>query len=307
MTTPAVETQSLTKTFGARRAVSGLTWQVPEGSLCGLLGPNGAGKSTTLKMLLGITHPSGGTARVLGRDARTDSVFIRRSAAFVPEDKIAYDHLTGAEFLRMYGSFFPEWSQEEADRLTREWRIPLDQKFRTLSRGTRSRMLLTAALSRRPRLLLLDEPTEGLDPSASEELLRRLTEWTADEGHTAILATHRLEEVERVCDRIALLAPGNLVLAGNLDDLRSRWKRIDAPGTAPEDEIRSWKQVRSVVRRRETLVITTQDDPGAVIERLHALCGTGAGIGVSGMNLREIYLAAVPFDGGNHDVAETLV
>lgn len=294
----AIETHQLVKRFGNITALSGLSWQAPVGSLCGFLGPNGAGKTTTLKMLLGMIFPNAGDATVLGCDIIREILAIRRMAAFVPEDKVIYDNCTGAEFLKMYGSFFPEWSGEEASRLANQWQIPLEQNLEKLSRGARSKLLLLAALSRRPKMLLIDEPTEGLDPAAAEEVLQLLTDWIATGERTAVLATHRLDEVERICDRVALLDKGALALEGELDDLRSVWKRIDAPFD-DEDAVRAWPQVRKVQKAGDRLAIVTQDDPAGVVERLRAQCGSGAEINVSDMNLREIYLAAVSGKGGN--------
>ena len=206
-----IETNQLTKTYGDAHAIDQLNWKVPAGSICGMLGPNGAGKTTTLKILLGITRPTSGSAHVRSLDAVTQSVQIRTFAAFVPEDKILYEKMKAQDFLKFYGSFFPEWSANEAERLLNHWNIPLDKKAGTFSKGNRAKLLLAAALARKPQLLIFDEPTDGLDPAAIEEVLSLIASWAAESSRTALIATHRLDEVERICDKVTIVNNGRFL------------------------------------------------------------------------------------------------
>ncbi|MCI0687877.1 MAG: ABC transporter ATP-binding protein, partial [Sporichthyaceae bacterium] len=149
-------------------AVDRLDLTLPDGCICGLVGANGSGKSTTLQMLSGVTRPTSGSATVLSLDIERQSVELRRQVALVPQGKGLYSRLEADRFLRYYASFFPEADPTAGARLLQRWGVPADQPIGALSHGSRAKVLLAAAMSRRPRLWLLDEPTEGLDPEAQE-------------------------------------------------------------------------------------------------------------------------------------------
>ena len=298
-----IRTQDLTKQFPDRTAVDHLSWSVPEGSLCGLLGPNGAGKTTTLKMLLGMTHPTTGSAEVLGLDIQTRSVEIRHHAAFVSEDKLLYDNMTAGRFIRFYSSFFPNWSEKLLNEILRVWQLPLAQKIRELSKGTRAKLWLAVSFARNPRILFLDEPTEGLDPVSQEEILGLLTHWLSRGERSAVIASHRLDEIERICDRVTIMNQGKLLLNGDLDEMRRNWKTIEIARDDLADP-----QAEGIVRvTRSGLVsrIVTSDFP-AWTERFEKSGQTP--LHVYDMNLREIYLAILKKQGGiDYDSLEDLV
>jgi len=303
---PMVELKDLSKQYGACWAVNRLSLEVPPGTLFGLLGPNGAGKSTTLKMLMGICRPTSGQAKVLGMDAQTESQFIRRRVGFVPEDKSLYSCMKVRDFLRIYGSFFPDWSAVKASELIDHWRIKPGQRIGTLSKGTRAKLMLIAVLSRNPELLLADEPTDGADVETVEEILSLLLRWISNGDRSVILCTHRLDEVERICDRIVLINLGQAVLTGDLDGIRSAYKLIQASGALPMAEIRQWPEVAEATAEGAFARIRTCTQPELVMERLKAYMP--AQLEMFDMNLREIYLCAVARQGGNsHGRIETLV
>ena len=291
-----IETRDLTKSFGPALAVDHLCWSVPTGSILGLLGPNGAGKTTTLKLLLGLTHPSSGTAAVFGHDAVRESLAVRRVAAFVPEEKVLYDAMRVDAFLASYGSFFGDWSANQASQLLSRWAVPERARVGELSKGARAKLLLAAALARQPRALFLDEPADGLDPLSLEELLSALAGWVADGGRCAVLATHQLEVVERIGDRVAFLLGGRLAAGGDLDELRASWKAIDVSAAALPPDVALWDGVHAVESRGALSRITTRSNPNGVIERLGAL--PGAQLEVWDMSLRDIYLGLAGAHGG---------
>lgn len=291
MTDHAIETKGLAKQFGDGEAVHPLDWTVPLGSIVGLLGPNGAGKTTTLKMLVGLTHPTSGTVAVCGRSLDTDVVGIRRATAFVPEDKELYDNMRVRALVRFYLSFFPEANGERVCEQLQQWGVPLNKRIRELSKGMRAKTITALALARNPELLLLDEPAEGLDPEATQEMLALVTNWVSEAGHTAVLATHRLDEVERVCDRIAIMNKGYLVLEGDLDDLRGSWKTIRVIGSIPLAEVASWSDVHHVAENGGTVEVITRRHPEAVLSRLREF--DTAVLEVFDMNLHELYLTTV--------------
>ena len=288
MSESAIVTDGISKSFDSVEAVSGLDWVVGSGSIAGLVGPNGAGKTTLLKMLLGLSRPTSGGATVLGHDIVTHSVQIRERTAFVPEDKLLYDDMRVGAFLRFVGSHYPEWDEDAAGRMLSDWEIPKVRKVKALSRGMRAKVVLTAALSRNPRLLLLDEPTSDLDPGSVEQVLSMIAEWVAGRDRTVVVATHRLEEVERICDRITLLDKGRQVITGDLDDLKSGWKSLAAYGLATMDEVSCWPGVRDISVSGEVTTLVVDADVSGISARLKE-AGARA-VEVRDMNLREIFL-----------------
>ena len=288
MSDGAIVTTGISKSFGSVEAVSGLDWLVEGGSITGLVGPNGAGKTTHLKMLLGMTRPTSGRATVLGHDIVTHSVEIRRDAAFVPEDKLLFDDMRVGAFLDLVGSFYPRWDGQEAARLLSAWQIPQERRIKGFSKGMRAKVVLAAALSRKPRVLFLDEPTIDLDPGSVEQILSMFAGWVTEEDRTGVVATHRLEEVERICDRVTMLHEGRQILSGDLDDLKSGWKSLAAYGAALPEGVSDWPGVRDVSTSGEVATLVVDAGAPEVSKRLQE-AGARA-VEVRDMNLREIFL-----------------
>jgi ABC-2 type transport system ATP-binding protein len=302
MTDALIETSGLSKDYGETHALAPLDWDVRSGSITGILGPNGAGKTTLIKLLLGITWPTSGSIRVLGRDVADDSERIRGKVGFLPEDKLLYDDMSIQAFLRFYGSFFPGWNEDAMGGLLESWGIGLTSRIKELSKGNRAKLVLGAVLCRSPRILLLDEPTIDLDPASGEEVLSLLAQWAAGQGRAVVITTHRLEEVERICDQILVLLDGEVALRGELDDLRAAWKRIRVTGEVPELEtIREWPGVRSVSGGAGWTDLVVDSGAEEVAEDLRT---AGAGeVVVEGLSLREMYLTLTGYEGGRLDEA----
>jgi ABC-2 type transport system ATP-binding protein len=217
---PAIETTGLSKTYrGGVRALSGLDLRLERGEVLGYLGPNGAGKSTTLRLLLDLIRPTGGSARILGLDVRIDGVEVRRRVGYVPGDLRLFDRLTGREQLdslaRLRGGSIAELRDELCDRFA----VVLDRPIRDLSKGNRQKLGLVQAFMHRPEVLVLDEPTSGLDPLLQEEF-RRLLRETVDDGRAVFLSSHSLDEVQHVADRVAIIRAGRLVDVDSVEGLR---------------------------------------------------------------------------------------
>jgi ABC-2 type transport system ATP-binding protein len=301
----AIETRDLTKTFEEVKAVDALNWSVKEGSIHALLGPNGAGKTTTMKMLFGMTHPSSGEIDVLSLNAVRDTLAIRSRAALIAEDKMLYESMKVDQFLRFYSSFFPNWSETAAIQLLQRWKLSENARIRTLSKGQRAKLLLIAALSRKPQMLVLDEPTDGLDPATIEEVLVVLSQWISKGQRTVVTATHRLEEVERISDHVSIIHQGKLLLSSDLESLRQNWKTIEITNEIPLETIQKWVEVAGTTRNAWSIRIITSSSPGVVLEKLQQFQSQIAG--VHDMNLREIYLAALRHEGADYDFMENLV
>lgn len=219
-----VRTLNLTRRYGRRVAVDCVTLGVPEGLLFGFLGPNGSGKTTTIRVLLGFLKASAGQATVFGLDAWRESRRIKAEVGYLPGDLRLYPFLTGRETLRMVSRLRGRDLMSAGGELAASFDLDLERRVETMSRGTRQKLGLILALCVAPRLLVLDEPTNGLDPIMQERLyvhLRRL----AAAGHTVFFSSHTLSEVERLCDRVAILREGRLVADESLETLRARAER----------------------------------------------------------------------------------
>lgn len=283
----AIQTSELVKSYSGRAVLDKLTFRVPRGSICGFLGANGAGKTTTLRILMGFARADEGTAEVLGTPAgSTHEIF--RKVAFVAEVKEAYAFARVGEMIRLTRGFYPQWDTALEARLLRDFELPVNQWCTKLSKGTRAKLLLLLALCRRPELLVLDEPTEGLDPIATEYVMRLLIEQVANNGATVFFSTHQLSEVEQIADRVVMIRRGACVLEGALDDIRQRHQRVRC--VLPDDArlpfgLSHWK--------REGRFVTgfSSDDPADLAEQFDA-CGIKL-LEAQPATLKELFLEEV--------------
>jgi ABC-2 type transport system ATP-binding protein len=223
---PALATRELRKIYGDFAAVDGLTLTVPQGCFFGFLGPNGAGKTTTIRMLTGLAIPSSGSIEVLGMPLPEQAIDVRREIGLVPDDSLLFDHLTGFEYLqfigRMYGLERAVAKQRAVELLEL---FELSDEPRKLageySKGMRKRLAMGAALIHRPRLFLMDEPFEGVD-AVGARLMKDILLEQVHHGATIFLTSHVLDVVERLCDRLAIINHGKILIEGTLDELRAQ-------------------------------------------------------------------------------------
>jgi ABC-2 type transport system ATP-binding protein len=289
-----VEAEGLEKRYDAVEALRGLALRVPAGSIFGFLGRNGAGKTTTIKILLGMVRPTGGRAAVFGLpvDNAGASVEIRRRAAFVSDEKDLYDSLSVAEMIRFTAGFFPRWRADLEKRYLKTFELPLDRKVKALSRGMRTKLALLLSLARGAELLVLDEPTAGLDPAISEEVLQALVRHAAGEGMTVFFSSHQIAEVDQIADTIAIVDRGRTVLAGALDELRDNFRRVQLvfDGDAPDAAFVAPGVTRV---RRSGRVLTVLATAGAepVLELARALHPVS--MDVMPVTLKDIFLETV--------------
>jgi len=216
---PAVRTRGLTKRYRGTDALVDLDLEVAAGEVVGYLGPNGAGKTTTIRLLLGLIRPTSGTAELFGLDSQRDAVAAHRRLAYVSGEQSLWPNLTGAEALHLLGQVQGAVDAAYRDELIVRFDLDPSKKVRAYSTGNRQKVGLIAALASRPDLLVLDEPTAGLDPLMAHEFRRCVTEATA-RGQTVFLSSHLLSEVEALCDRVAVLREGRLIEMGTLAEMR---------------------------------------------------------------------------------------
>src|ERR1700761_197169 len=221
---PPIEAHGLRKSYRGRPAVDGIDLVVRPGEIYGFLGPNGAGKTTTMRMLLGLVRPDAGVIRLFGSDPNGDGLAARARVAGIIEEPRLYTYLTGRRNLKLLASYDrsavgPEVIEEALEMV--ELRDRADDRVSEYSQGMRQRLGIAACLVRRPQLLLLDEPANGLDP-AGIRFLRRLLRRLSEQGMTVLLSSHLLAEVQILCERAAVVAAGRIVYEGDLDELRRK-------------------------------------------------------------------------------------
>jgi ABC-2 type transport system ATP-binding protein len=233
MATPVISTNDLTKWYGRSRGVEGLELAVEAGEVFGCLGPNGAGKTTTIRLLLDLIRPTRGSAELFGLDVRHAGPEARRRVGYLPGGLRLYESLSGRELLDYFGGVRGRRDLALEARLAERLACDLSREIRTLSHGTRQKVGLVAALAAAPDLLILDEPTTGLDPLVQLTLFEILAEVRA-EGRTTFLSSHVLPEVERACDRVAFIRDGRLVLVEDVAAFKARAvRRIELQFDAP--------------------------------------------------------------------------
>jgi len=234
----AVETvirvEGLGKRYRKVQAVEDLSFEVPPGSVFALMGNNGAGKSTTIRCLLGLEEFQQGSIDVLGLDPRTDGIDIRQQVGYVPEERQLYEWMTPAEIGRFVGAFYSNWSPGRFDSIVKHFDLPPDRRIAQLSRGMKAQVDLALALAHDPNLLVLDEPTGGLDPLVRRDFLESMITM-AGQGKTVLVSSHEVGEVERVADRGLMLYNSKLVWVGELAPLKEGTCEVLLPdGVGPE-------------------------------------------------------------------------
>jgi ABC-2 type transport system ATP-binding protein len=259
----AIRTEALCKRYGDTLALDGLTLEVARGEVYGYLGPNGAGKTTTIRLLLGLHRPSGGRAQLFGIDAWAEPVRAHVRVAYVSGEPFLWPALTGAETLELLANLHRGVDSAYREALVRRFQLDTSKRVRALSKGNRQKVQLIAALASRADLLLLDEPTSGLDP-LMEMVFRECVTEAKERGQAVFLSSHRLSEVEAVCDRVGILRRGRLVDEGTLQQLRhlaSQTVDVTFAGPAPSLPPLSGVYAQSVSGNALRLEVTGEIGP----------------------------------------------
>lgn len=230
----AIEVRGLSYRAGPTFEIATMDLNVPVGSIYGFLGPNGAGKSTTIRLLLAMARPSAGSIRILGSPVPDDIPSILARTGYVPERPHLYPSLTGGEVIRCHSAFYPTWDNAWSNELQKKFGIPLDRKVARMSKGEVGKLMMLLALSQRPELLILDEPTDGLDPMVRRDVLTALLDYVAETKATVFISSHLVHELERICDWVGVLDHGRLVAELPIDVFKKGVKRIRL-ANAPDD------------------------------------------------------------------------
>jgi ABC-2 type transport system ATP-binding protein len=269
-----------------QRVLDRLDLSVPRGAVYGLLGRNGSGKTTLLKTVLGLFRPDAGELKVFGRDPWSKGPDVLRRIGYVPETLRTYEWMRVGELLEYLRPFYPSWDQSFVYHLLKRYGLPLGLRLRNLSRGQRSQVSLVAALAHRPELLLLDDPTLGLDAVVLEEFVETLQEIARNEGTTSVIASHNYEEVERIASHVGFMKSGKILLSDTLHGVKNRCRevRITFADEVPElGNLPNFKVLRTSGRRLTGVLL---DASSSAMDRLRQM-------GAEAMEVRELSLKEI--------------
>jgi len=238
-----IQIEGLHVRYGKYEALGGVDLNVPKGSIFGFIGRNGAGKTTTIKTLLGLLTPRAGSCRMLGLDVQKQPLEVRKRVGYMAEDQQMYGWMTVDEIIRWVGSFYPAWDSTFVSHLREVLQLDLKQRVKNLSKGQNSKLALLLALGHRPQLVILDDPTLGLDPIARKEFLRYVISLLQNEGVTVFFSSHLLYEIEPVADYIAILDKGRIIKADKTIDLRESVRKLIIEPNNTCD----WRQIQGLL------------------------------------------------------------
>jgi ABC-2 type transport system ATP-binding protein len=288
-----IEVTHLVHKYGRTEAVNDLNLRVGRGKCYGFFGRNGAGKTTTIKCLLNLLRPASGTVRVFGLDPAREEVAVKSRLAYVPDYVAFYPWMTVRNVLDYLASFRPGWNRRTEVELLGQFRLNQAQKARSLSRGQKTQLALTAAICSEPELLVLDEPTSGLDPIVRREFIQTVigAYQEADPGNrTVFVSTHLISEFEGLIDEFTIIEGGRAALTLGADEARARYKRIRArfAAAAPTVEFPEAKHIR---REGRELELTVNGHSEEILQRLRALAPEE--LTIEALTLEEIFVAAL--------------
>ncbi len=284
-----IETENLTKRFGRKRVVDALNLSVPRGSVFAFIGRNGAGKTTTIRMLLHLLGRTDGRATVLGMDSVRQSFEISKRTGYVAQDQRMVEWMKVDQAIWFWKQFRPMWDDALASDLKKRLQLPGETRVRSLSHGMRTKLALLLATAFRPDLLILDEPTGGLDPVARHEFAKGVVERAAEEGTTVFFSSHQVHELERVADWVAILDCGRLVRCSPLDELKASVKRLVLTFRSQPASLSSVPGLLSVETEGRQAAIVVQGFSDDTIAAVRALEPTA--IRVENLSLEPIFIA----------------
>ena len=293
----AIETIGLNKRYGRQLAVDNLALKVPQGSVFAFLGRNGAGKTTTIRILLDLLNASTGEAKILGLDSVTGSMEIKKRTGYVAEGQKMYDWMKVDEIIWFCKGFYPNWDDHYAAELKSKLELPGDKKVGQMSRGMQAKLALLLAMAYRPELLILDEPTAGLDVIVRRDFLEGVIEIIQEEGRTVFFSSHIVHEVERVADWVGVIDKGKLIHCSTMEELKAGVKRLLLGFDTPMPSFGGIPGLLNVEQSGRQAAIYVKGFSQETLETAKAL--KPADIDVQDLSLEDIFVALV---GGSEGV-----
>lgn len=267
----AIEVKGLEKRFQKTEALRGMSFTVPKGSLCGFIGLNGAGKTTTLKVLMEMLRADAGEAKVLGYSVGKQGVEIRQHTAYLPEGKKLFPYMTVQDVIEFTRPFYPKWRRDREGQLLRTFELPRERKTSALSKGMLAKLQLLLSLSRGVELVILDEPTDGLDALAVEEVLQEMATQVATEECTILFCSHRMEEIEQMVDHLVIVHEGRCLLDQPIDALRAEARHLRA--VLPDERaerVAGLERLGALRHEGRSVALTVWQNPEAAEAQLRA-------------------------------------
>ena len=286
-----IEAEHLSKFYGKTRGIEDLSFEVAQGEVFGFLGPNGAGKTTTIRTLLDFIRPTAGSLKVLGLDPRGDGVKLRARIGYLPGELALYERLTAARYLADFAALRRGAGRDRIEELASRVGLDISKPIKDLSHGNKQKVGLVQAFMHQPDLLILDEPTQGLDPLVQQTFYSLLDE-ERRRGTTVFLSSHVMPEVQRICDRVGILREGHLITVADVGELMARYMRtieLHFEGPAPATAFQGIAGVRKAVSRGETLTMSIEGPVDAVIKE--AARHTVVNIETHEPSLEDVFLA----------------
>lgn len=290
MSKSAIRIEGLQFAYGRKKVLEGVDLQVPEGSIFGFLGRNGAGKTTTIKLLLGLLKPNSGTCSIQNIDPQKDEIAVRRAVGYMAEDQQMYGWMRIEQIVKWVAGFYPDWDDKFTNQLLEMLELPVKSKVKTLSKGQNSRLALLLALGHRPKVVILDDPTLGLDPIARKDFLRHVIGLLQTNGVTVFFSSHLLYEIEPVADHVAILDNGVIIKQSRTFDLRESVKKLVLVSSAGIDFCKI-NDVLNITRSGDRIAVTIENCDDTKINTIkNAASGFARQIN---LNLDEIFEAYV--------------
>ncbi|MFC1792120.1 ABC transporter ATP-binding protein [Planctomycetota bacterium] len=290
MTESAITIEGLHFSYGKKQVLKGVDLEVPKGSIFGFLGRNGAGKTTAIKTLLGLQKPQAGRCLVGGLDSVNKSLEIRRRIGFMAEDQQMYGWMKVSRIIKWVAGFYSDWDQKFTDELAEVFKLPMDTKVKELSKGQNSSLALLLALGHRPDIVILDDPTLGLDPIARKDFLRHVIDLLQSNNVTVFFSSHLLYEIEPVADHIAILDKGIIIKASKTEQLRESVRKFVLT-PAPEADFSRQPGILDMLKVGDNVSITIEDCDEAKRAQLKGMSANG--MTEIALNLDEIFEAYV--------------
>ncbi len=290
MSEPAIKIEGLHFSYGRKQVLKGVDLEVPSGSIFGFLGRNGTGKTTTIKTLLGLQKPQAGRCMIGGLNSIEQSLEVRKRVGFMAEDQQMYGWMKVGQIIKWVAGFYPDWDHGFADELVEVLRLSKDVKVKSLSKGQNSSLALLLALGHRPHVVILDDPTLGLDPIARKDFLRHVIDILQSNNVTVFFSSHLLYEIEPVADHVAILDNGVIIKAGRTEQLRDSIRKFVLT-PRPQADFSRLTGVLDVLRADSSISLTIEDCSAEKRDMIRRMSANG--VAEEALNLDEIFEAYV--------------